>query len=181
VLGSGLEAFSVDEVYRSVNTVRPNLIRVDSDEATYNLHIMLRFDLEVEMFRGDLTVDDLPAAWNCRIREDLGLEVPDDGQGCLQDVHWSMGAIGYFPTYTLGNLYAAQIWEALAEALPDLDEQLACGEFGALRDWLRRNIHAAGRRWPAGELCQRVTGRPLSHEPLIHHLNSRLRPIYDLD
>jgi carboxypeptidase Taq len=180
-LGPGLGDVSIDEVYHAVNTVRPNLIRVDSDEATYNLHIMLRFDLETQLFRGELAPADLPGAWNRRIRDDLGLEVPDDARGCLQDVHWSMGAIGYFPTYTLGNLYAAQFWEAIVVALPDLDQQMAQGEFSALLAWLRENIHEAGRRFPADELCRNLTGKPLSHEPLMRHLSSRLRPIYGLD
>jgi len=181
MLESGLNSVSIDEAYHAVNTVRPNLIRVESDEATYNLHIMLRFDLEAQMFRGELAPTDLPEAWNRRVRDDLGLDVPDDTRGCLQDPHWSMGAIGYFPTYTLGNLYAAQFWEAIVAALPDLEEQMARGEFDALRSWLRENIHAVGRRFPADELCRNVTGEPLSHEPLMGHLNSRLRPIYGLD
>jgi carboxypeptidase Taq len=153
---------------------------VESDEATYNLHIMLRFDLERALLRGDLAVGDLPAAWNERLRADLGLEVPDDARGCLQDIHWSLGTIGYFPTYTLGNLYAAQFWEAIEQALPDLDEHVARGEFSPLLDWLRTHIHAQGRRLPTSELCSNLTGRTLSHDPLMRHLNGKLRPIYRL-
>jgi carboxypeptidase Taq len=176
--GAPLEAATVDDLYAALNTVRAKEIRVESDEATYHLHVMLRFDLERAMIRDDLRPADLPAAWNERVKRDLGLEVRDDARGCLQDVHWSMGAIGYFPTYTLGSLYAAQLWEALIESVPDLPEQVAGGEFGVLLDWLRRNVHVHGRRFPAAELCRRVTGRPLGHEPLMRHLNGKLRPIY---
>lgn len=172
---------TVDELYAAVNTIRPNLIRVESDEATYHLHIMLRFDLERAMILDQLRPADLPEVWNERVRRDLGLAVPNAGTGCLQDVHWSMGAFGYFPTYTLGSLYAAQLWEALLAQQPDVLRQIARGEFGALLDWLRREIHAHGRRYPAAELCRRVTGKPLGHEPMMRHLESKLYPIYRID
>lgn len=178
--GAPLEPFSAEELYGAVNTVRPNLIRVESDEATYNLHVMLRFDLERAMIRGELAASDLPGAWNERIKKDLGLDVPGDREGCLQDIHWSMGSFGYFPTYSLGNLYAAQLWEATTAALPDLQEQIGRGEFGALLDWLRESVHAHGRRFPASELCLRVTGQPLGHEALMRHLDGKLRPIYSV-
>ena len=167
-------------VYEAVNTVEPSLIRVEADEATYNLHVMLRFDVERAMIRGDLAPKDLPGAWGERVRGDLGLEVPDDRRGCLQDVHWSMGAFGYFPTYTLGSLYAAQFWEAACEAIPDLGDVIAAGRFEELLGWLRRELHAHGRRYAAEELCRRVTGRPLGHEALLRHLTSKLEPIYGL-
>jgi carboxypeptidase Taq len=166
----------VDTVFRGLNEVEPNLIRIESDEATYNLHIMLRFDLERAMLRGDLSVADLPGVWNERIRADLGLEVPSAREGVLQDIH----AIGYFPTYTLGNLYAAQLWDALHADLPDLDDQLRRGELGGLLGWLRSHVHVHGRRYTAPELCQRATGRPLSHEPLLRYLEGKLRPVYGL-
>jgi carboxypeptidase Taq len=170
----------VDTVFRGLNVVEPELIRIDSDEATYNLHIMLRFDLERAMLRGDLSVADLPGVWNERMKSDLGLEVPSDREGVLQDIHWSMGAIGYFPSYTLGNLYAAQLWDAIVVALPDLDDELRRGELGGLLAWLRTNVHGHGRRYTAPELCERVTGRPLSHEPLLRYLGGKLRPVYGL-
>ena len=179
--GAPLDPTTEDDLYAAVNVVRPNPIRVESDEATYHLHIMLRFDLERALIRDDLRPAELPAAWNERVKQDLGLDVQDDRRGCLQDVHWSMGAIGYFPTYTLGSLYAAQMWEAVLDAVPDLPAQIAGGEFGALLAWLRSNVHAHGRRFPAGELCQRVTGGPIGHEPLMRHLNGKLRPIYRID
>jgi carboxypeptidase Taq len=179
--GAMLEAVTEDDLYAAANVVRPNLIRVESDEATYHLHIMLRFDLERALIRGDLPPADLPGMWNERVKQDLGLEVPDDGQGCLQDVHWSMGAIGYFPTYTLGSLYAAQLWEAAVEDVPDLGGQIARGDFRALLSWLKRNVHKHGRRFTASELCERLTGTPLTHEPLMRHLNSKLRPLYRIE
>jgi carboxypeptidase Taq len=180
VFSPSLNDVTVDEVYGTLNRVEPNLIRVDSDEATYNLHIMLRFDLERALLEGDLAVADLPTAWNDRIRSDLGIEVPDNRMGCLQDVHWSMGAIGYFPTYTLGNLYAAQLWEALASQIPTLDEQLQAGDFEELRGWLTQKIHRWGRRFTAPELCERATGKPLTADPFMAYLEGKLRPLYGL-
>jgi carboxypeptidase Taq len=180
VFGPALAPFSADDLYRSVNLVKPNLIRVESDEATYNLHIMIRFDAERALLRGDLDVVDLPGFWNQRMRDDLGLEVPDDARGCLQDIHWSMGSIGYFPTYTLGNLCAAQLWEAAVRSTPDLESRLARGEFDALLGWLRENVHACGRRHRTPELCQRLTGRPLEHRPLVEHLRGKLRDVYGI-
>ena len=180
IFGDAVMRFSDEDFYRAVNTVRPNLIRVESDEATYNLHIMLRFDLERAMIRNDLTVADLPGAWNDRIKRDLGLDVPDDARGCLQDVHWSMGSVGYFPTYTLGNLYSAQLWDAVVIAIPDVDQQMQRGEFAALLGWLRANVHAHGRRFPATELSERATGHPLGSTSLLHYLETKLRPLYHL-
>ncbi|HEU0012707.1 MAG TPA: carboxypeptidase M32 [Longimicrobium sp.] len=175
-----LSRLDVETVYRGMNCVEPRLIRIESDEATYNLHIMLRFDLERAMLRGDLAVADLPGAWAERMRADLGLEVPNHRVGALQDIHWSMGAIGYFPTYTLGNLYAAQLWDALRAELPHLDDHLRRGDFSPLLRWLVENVHVHGRRYLAPELCQRVTGKPLSHEPLLRYLADKLRPVYQL-
>ena len=179
--GAALDGVDLDEVHGAMNLVRPGLIRVEADEVSYNLHVMLRFDLERAMVRGDLAVADLPGAWNERIRADLGLEVPDDRRGCLQDIHWSMGSIGYFPTYTLGNLHAAQMWEAIRVALPGLDADIAAGRFGGLLGWLRENVHAHGRRYRAPELCRRITGRELSPEPLVRALRAKLGPLYGLD
>jgi carboxypeptidase Taq len=179
-LGDALADADVDEVFGAMNVVRPNLIRVDSDEATYNLHIMLRFDLERAMLSGDLAIRDVPAAWNDRIRSDLGCEVPDDRRGCLQDVHWSMGAFGYFPTYTLGNLYAAQLWSAIHAALGDLDDRIARGEFTEIRAWLIREIHRHGRRFSAPDLCERATGAPLSADHFMRYLEGKLRPLYGI-
>ena len=180
MLGSGLEKFGVDDMYRATNTVQRSYIRVEADEATYNLHVMLRFGLERSLLRGDLAVKDLPGVWNERFEALLGVPVPDNRRGCLQDVHWSFGLIGYFPTYTLGNLYAAQFWEKINQDIPDLSAQMREGEFAALLSWLREQIHSHGQRFRAGELCERITGKPLSADPLMRHLEGKLRPVYGL-
>jgi carboxypeptidase Taq len=173
-----LASLDAETAFRGINVVEPNLIRIESDEATYNLHIMLRFDLERAMLRGDLSVDDLPGAWNERVRSDLGLEVPDDRRGCMQDIHWSMGAIGYFPTYTLGNLYAAQYWTAIRRAIPDLDARIGAGDFTPLAAWLKDNVHAHGRRFSPPTLCQRISGEAPSHEPLLAYLRGKYGEVY---
>jgi len=176
--GAALMAYSAEDVYKAVNLVKPNLIRVESDELTYNLHIMLRFDLERAMISGNLSPRDLPGVWNDRIYKDLGLQVPDDRRGCLQDVHWSMGALGYFPTYTFGNLYAAQLWESMEKDIKNRDEKMAAGEFSPILSWLRDNIHRHGRQFSAEELCKKITGKPLSHDPLMRHLEKKVNAVY---
>jgi carboxypeptidase Taq len=173
-------AVDVESFYRAVNRVRPSLIRVEADEATYNLHIVLRFELERELIAGGIRIADLPEAWNARMREYLGVEVPDDAHGVLQDVHWSGGDIGYFATYALGNLISAQLWERLRADLPELDEQLAAGEPGALRDWLREHVHRHGRKYPPRELVARVCGGPIAVGPFVEYLSGKLAPIYGL-
>jgi len=175
-----LGKFDEEEVYRAVNIVRPTFIRVEADEGTYNLHVMLRFGIERAMIAGDLSVADLPGAWNERFKQLLGLDVPDHANGCLQDVHWSFGLFGYFPTYTLGNLYAAQLWQTINQQMPELDDDFAKGDFGRLLDWLNTNVHAHGRRYGAGELCEKVTGRPLESQPLMDYLGGKLREVYRL-
>ena len=180
LFGGALGGVSVEHMTAAVNTATPSLIRVESDEATYNLHVMLRFTLERAMMRGELEVADLPGEWNRLMQEMLGVEVPDDARGCLQDVHWSFGLMGYFPTYALGNLYAAQIWETIRERIPTLDAQIERGSFGELLGFLREHIHAHGRRYSAGELCERITGKPLEAEPLMRHLASRVKPAYGM-
>ncbi len=178
--GDAVKDLSEAEVYGAANLVEPNLIRVEADEATYNLHIMVRFELERAMMNGSVTTDDLPAAWNEKYRDYLNVEVPDDRRGCLQDIHWSMGAIGYFPTYTLGNLYAAQFFEKATADLPGLEDQFAAGAFGSLKQWLVDNIHSQGMRYDSEPLCQHVTGQPLSADPLMRHLENKLRPLYGI-
>jgi len=170
----------LDTFTKAMNTATPSFIRVESDESTYNLHVMLRFELERAMIRGDLAIKDLPEAWNTKFKDFLGLDVESDATGCLQDVHWSFGLVGYFPTYTLGNLHAAQMWETINEQIPDLDTQIAAGEFGALLTWTRENIHQHGRRYTASETIERATGKPLGADPLMRHLESRVRPAYGL-
>jgi carboxypeptidase Taq len=162
----------------AVNTVRPSFIRVEADEVTYGLHIMLRFDLERHMLAGKLAVRDIPEAWNEGMRQLLGITPASDAQGCLQDVHWSIGLIGYFPTYALGNLYAAQFFAAANRAIPDLAQRIARGDLHSLLHWLRENIHRHGKRYRAAELVEVVTGGPLSHQPYIDYLKRKYQPLY---
>ncbi len=171
---------SLDDFYFAINDVRPSLIRTESDEVTYNLHILIRFELELALINDQLKVVDLPEAWHAKYREYLGIQSPTDADGVLQDVHWSSGAFGYFPTYSLGNLYAAQFFEQAIADLGDLHGMFARGEFMPLREWLRNKIHAEGRRYPAAELGRRVTGKALSHDALMRHLRAKFSPLYDL-
>jgi len=173
-----LKDVTEDQWYFAVNDVRPSLIRTESDETTYNLHILLRFELEKALLTGDLSVPDLPAAWNQKMKTYLGVDVPDDARGCLQDIHWSGGAMGYFPTYTLGNLYAAQFFQQARQDLGDLDAQFGSGQFAPLLTWLRENIHRHGKRHRAPDLVQQITHRPLSAEPLLNHLRHKAAELY---
>ena len=160
--------------------MQPSLIRVEADEATYNLHIILRFELEQEILSGELALEDLPEAWNARTAEYLGIDVPDDAQGVLQDVHWSGGAIGYFPTYALGNVVSVQLWEQVRAAIPDLDTQFERGEFGELAGWLRENLHRRGRKYTSKEMLERITGGALDPGPYLRYLREKLGEIYGL-
>lgn len=178
--GKDVAHLTEQEVYGGANRVSAGLIRVEADEATYNLHIMIRFEIERQLCNQSLSVDDLPEAWNARYKEYLNIDVPDDARGCMQDIHWSMGAIGYFPTYTMGNLYAAQFFEEANEQLGDLSAMFARGEFTPLRNWLNEKIHAQGKRYRSAELVEVVTGKPLSAEPLMRHLEGKLRPLYGI-
>lgn len=170
----------LDDFYFAINDVRPSLIRVEADEATYNLHILIRFELEQALLSGDLRVNDLPGAWRQKYQDYLGITPPNDANGVLQDIHWSAGLIGYFATYSLGNLYAAQFFARANAELGGLDTQFARGEFQPLRDWLATKIHRQGQHYTAAQLVERVTGKPLSHEPLMAHLRAKLGPLYGL-
>jgi carboxypeptidase Taq len=173
-LGGPFETLDADELYRAVNRVELSLIRIEADETTYNLHIALRFELELALLDDRLEVKDLPEAWDAATQRLLGLEVPDVVQGVLQDIHWGSGMIGYFPTYTLGNLMAAQLWRVLAEDLPDVDADIAAGRFAPLREWLREHVHRHGRKYAPRELMQRATGEPLRIEPWLEYLRGKL-------
>jgi carboxypeptidase Taq len=164
---------SLERFHRSVNRVRPSFIRVDADEVTYGMHIILRFELEQELLAGTVSTADLPEAWNARFEEYLGLAVPDDRLGVLQDVHWSSGAFGYFPTYQLGNIMSVQIWEAARDALPGLGEQFEEGDFSELGEWLRENLYSLGRKLTPRETLERVSGGPLDPEPYLRYLQSK--------
>lgn len=176
--GQVFDDITEDQWLFAVNDVRPSLIRTEADETTYNLHVMLRFEIEQLILRGEITAHDVPAEWNRRIKEYLGLTPPDDARGCLQDVHWSHGALGYFPTYTLGNLYAAQFFETARAELGDLDGMFAAGEFAPLLKWLREKIHRHGKRYTARQLVQRITGKDLSADALLRRLERNAREFY---
>ena len=178
--GGALKGVDAGTMYRAVNTSTPSLIRVEADESTYNLHVMIRFGIERALISGDLAVSDLPGEWNKAYKDLLGVDVPDNARGCLQDVHWSFGLVGYFPTYTLGNLYSAQFWETIRRDVPGVESGFANGEFAPLLGWTRDKIHRHGRLYRAGELCEMVTGRPLSPEPLLDYLRTKLRGVHGL-
>jgi carboxypeptidase Taq len=170
----------LDDFYFAINDVRPSLIRVEADEVTYNLHILVRFELEVALLTDELAVADLPDAWNEKYRAYLGIDPPNDADGVLQDVHWGAGLFGYFPTYTLGNLYAAQLFEHARGELGDLGAQMSRGEFAPLREWMQKNVYQHGRRYSASELVERITGKPLSHAALMRHLHGKFGPLFGL-
>jgi carboxypeptidase Taq len=169
---------SVDEeaFYRAVNKVHPSLIRIDADEVTYNMHIILRFELEQELIEDRIPVKDLPEAWNERMDEYLGIDVPDDAHGVLQDMHWAGGGLGYFPTYSLGNVISVQIWERALDDLGDLDERFERGEFGELREWLTEHVYRMGRKFTPQETIERVTGSRIDSKPYVRYLREKLAP-----
>ncbi len=176
----GLARAKPEDVWRHVNRVEPSLIRVEADEVTYNLHICLRFELEVDLVEGRLEVDELPARWNRAMADYLGVTPPDDARGVLQDVHWSGGMFGYFPSYTLGNLYAAQIADAAERAIPGLWAKVEAGEFAPIRGWLWEEVHRHGRVFLPEDLVRRVTGSGLGAEPFLHYIRRKYGEVYGL-
>ncbi|MDA1329585.1 MAG: carboxypeptidase M32 [Chloroflexi bacterium] len=175
-----LAKVNVEDFYRAINRVSPSYIRVEADEATYNLHIMLRLELEIAMLEGSVEVKDMPSAWNERFESYLGVTPLNDAQGVLQDVHWSFGLMGYFSTYALGNLVSAQLWEVIHQALPDLESQISRGEFAPLHDWLRTNIYKHGAKFEPQEMVQKITGSKINGDAYIRYLNDKFGAIYDL-
>jgi carboxypeptidase Taq len=175
-----LSAVSLNRFYRSINKVKPSLIRVEADEATYNLHIMLRLDMEIALLEGKVSVKDLPEVWNAKMQEYLGITPPDDAMGVLQDIHWSGGMIGYFSTYSLGNLISAQLWEKINQDIPDLDEQIRIGKFETLLGWLRENVHRHGAKFEPQELMLKVTGSKIDPTVYIGYLKKKFGEIYGL-
>lgn len=169
---------SLEDWLFAVNSIEPSFIRTEADELTYNLHIAMRFDLEHALINGNLSIADLPAAWDARVQSEFGLTAPDAALGCLQDVHWSAGLFGYFPTYTLGNLYAATLFETFSNKHANWQVEFSAGDFTSLLRWLRENIHCHGRRYRAKELCQRVTGQPRSADALIRRLRGKASEFY---
>lgn len=177
---SQLGNVDVDTFYKGVNAVEPSLIRVEADEATYNLHIMLRLELEIALMEGSLAVKDAPEVWKEKFKEYLGITPPNYETGILQDVHWSFGGFGYFPTYALGNLVSAQIWEAMAIDIKDIDSQVEQGKFEGILDWLRENLHKYGAKYEPQELVEKVTGSKITPEPYIRYLENKFKEIYAL-
>ena len=171
----------LDTFYRAINAVRPSFIRVEADELTYNLHIFLRFDLELALLENRLRVEDLPAAWNQGMRDLLGITPPDDALGVLQDVHWAIGLVAYFPTYTIGNVLAVQVWEAAQRDRPALREQIGAGEYAGLLQWLREHIHCHGRMYRPNELIERSTGQPLAATPYLDYLRTKYGALYGIE
>lgn len=173
-----LDGISSDELYLAINSVSKNPIRVDSDEVTYNLHIIIRFEIEKKLFSGELEVKDLPAYWNSQYKELLGITPKNDAEGVLQDVHWSGGAFGYFPSYCLGNMLAAQLWYTATDQLPGIEDDFARGDFSRLLNWLREKVHRHGARYHLMDLSQEATGQALSPKALIRYLKERYIPLY---
>lgn len=180
LFSDALRGTPIDDFVFAVNAVNPSFIRVEADEVTYNLHIMLRFDLERDLIADRLQPEDVPDAWNDRFENDMGIRPTSDAQGCLQDVHWSAGLFGYFPTYALGNMYAAQLFESAEAQLGDLDAEFSQGNFRSLLEWLRQNVHSRGQQFSASRLIEVVSGRTLSNAPLMRKLNSRFGQLYGL-
>ncbi|MCJ7662508.1 MAG: carboxypeptidase M32, partial [Anaerolineales bacterium] len=175
-----LKDVSLDTFYKGINKVEPSLIRVEADEATYNLHIMLRLELEIAMMEGSVSAKDLPDAWNSRMVEYLGLTPPNDADGVLQDVHWSSGYLGYFSTYALGNLVSAQLWETVNEDIPDLPDQIRRGEFAELTGWMHEKIHRHGAKFEPQELVERVTGSKINPAAYMRYLKAKYTDVYGL-
>jgi carboxypeptidase Taq len=169
-----------DDFYRVINDVRPSLIRVEADEVTYSLHIIMRFEIEKELIEGSIEVEDLPKIWNAKVKEYLGIKVPSDASGVLQDTHWSGGGIGYFPSYTLGNLYAAQFFNTAKKDLINLEKEISIGQFGHLREWLREKIHIHGKMYSADQLVREVTDEPLTSQYFIDYLKKKYGEIYKI-
>lgn len=174
------EGVSLDAFYRGINTVSPSLIRVEADELTYSLHVIIRYEIEQQIFNNDISVDELPALWNRKYKEYLSIEPQNDSEGILQDMHWSGGSFGYFPSYALGNLYSAQFLNTMKNDLPDFDARIEAGDFAAIHGWLKDNIHVHGSIYDPGDLVKRVTGEPLSAQYFIDYLNQKYGTLYAL-
>jgi carboxypeptidase Taq len=175
-----LAAIPMADFYSSINRVSPSFIRVEADEVTYNLHIILRYEMEQELLEQKLTAADAPAAWNAKMQNYFGLTPATDSEGILQDVHWSGGGVGYFPTYSLGNILAAQLFEAAGAAIGDLPAKIERAEFAPLLNWLTTNVHHHGKKYPPAELVKRATGRPLTTEPYLRYLQTKFSEVYGL-
>jgi carboxypeptidase Taq len=171
---------SLNDFYRGINKVEPSLIRVEADEATYNMHIMLRLEIEIGLMEDTIQVKDLPEIWNSRMEEYLGVTPPDDAQGVLQDIHWSGGMIGYFPTYALGNLASVQLWDKMVEQHPNIPDEVAQGKFETILGWMREHVHRYGSKYEPQEIMLKATGSKITPEPYMKYLRTKYSEIYDL-
>jgi carboxypeptidase Taq len=175
---SQLKGVSSEDLFRTINYVKPGAVRLDADEVTYNLHILLRFNIEKALFDGSLASADLPEAWRAQSKRLLGIEPANDREGCMQDVHWASALFGYFPSYTLGNLLAAQLWKCAREANPDMDKCFEGGNLSPLLSWLRKNVHCEARRYTTNQLSVKICGANLSHSALISYIRDRYLPLH---
>lgn len=173
-----LKKVGLEQFYRAINRVEPTLIRVEADEVTYPLHVILRYEMERGIMDGSIPLKNVPAAWNEKMKHYLGVTPSSDREGCLQDIHWAMGGFGYFPTYTLGNLYAAHLFEGFEKAFPDWQESVANGEFAFIKQWLNEKVHAHGRRYRSIDLLKRIHAKEFSEKPYIDYLTTKYRDIY---
>jgi carboxypeptidase Taq len=174
------DAIALETVYRAVNSVRPSEMRTEADELTYDLHVLLRFELEVALFEGDLGVADLPGAWNRKMEEYLGIGPENDALGVLQDTHWAVGYFGYFPSYTVGNVLSVQLFEATVDERPEILPEMERGEFDTLLGWLRENVHRHGKKYEPDDLIERATGRTPDTAPYLRYLNTKFAELYGL-
>ena len=176
----GLQEVTPAELYRALNKVQPSLIRTEADELTYHFHVMIRYDVEKKLIEGNLSAEDIPAFWNEMYKQYLGVKVPDDAQGCLQDIHWSHGSFGYFPTYSLGSLYAAQFLSYIEKQHQDLQLQIIAGNYTGIHQWLKANVYQYGRLYSSEELCNKATGEPLQLQYFMEYLFHKYAEIYQL-
>lgn len=175
-----LKAVDLQQFYKGINQAKPSLIRTEADEITYHFHVMIRYEIEKQLIEGSITAKDIPVLWNDLYKKYLGIEVPDDKQGCLQDVHWSHGSFGYFATYSIGSLYAAQLYAAISAQIPSLEHDLAKGNNVPLHTWLKQHIYKFGRYYNSNDLCKQATGNTLQSNAFIEYANKKYRAIYDL-
>jgi len=175
-----LSEYSTEDFYNAMNIVKPSLIRTSADELTYHFHVLIRYEIEKELIGGTIEVKDLPEIWNAKYKEYLNIDVPSDTEGVLQDIHWSHGSFGYFPTYSIGSFYATQFFEQAKKDIPNLEQQIESGDFKALLNWLRTNIHQHGRLFAASELCERVTGEKLNFKYFMDYAKDKYSKIYNL-
>jgi carboxypeptidase Taq len=174
------QRIALDAFYRGINKVQPSLIRVEADEVTYNLHVMLRVEMEIGLLSGEIKISDAPEVWNSKMTDYLGITPTDAANGILQDMHWSVGLMGYFATYTIGNLISVQLWEKFRAAEPDVDDLSRRGDFSALRRWLQEEVHQHGRSYMPRDLVRLVTGTAMDPGPYLSYLENKYREIYGL-